>query len=97
LLAEFGYEYDSSLMHQDLPCFVKQVCSKAKPVVELPVEWCLDDYSAFEVHRKPPREVHEIWQAEFDALYVENSFLMLTVHPEIIGRASRIQMLREFV
>jgi len=96
LLSEAGYEYDSSLMTQDLPFLVKQAGSKTKLLVELPVEWSLDDYPAFEVHRKPPREVREIWQAEFDALYSEGSLFLLTMHPECIGRASRILMFREF-
>jgi peptidoglycan/xylan/chitin deacetylase (PgdA/CDA1 family) len=96
LLSEVGYEYDSSLMNQDLPCFVKQLGSRAKPLVELPVEWCLDDYPAFEMFRKSPREVREIWQAEFDALHSENSLFVLTMHPECVGRASRITMFREF-
>ena len=73
LLSELGYEYDSSLMNQDLPFFVKLPVSKAKPLVELPVDWSLDDYPAFELHGKSPREVREIWQAEFDALYSEGS------------------------
>jgi peptidoglycan/xylan/chitin deacetylase (PgdA/CDA1 family) len=97
LLSELGYEYDSSLMNQDLPFFVKPPVSKGKPLVELPVDWCLDDYPAFELHRKSPREVREIWQAEFDALYSEGSLLVLTMHPECIGRASRIAMLQEFI
>jgi hypothetical protein len=83
-------------MNQDLPFLVKEAGSKAKPLVELPVEWCLDDYPAFEMYRKSPREVREIWQAEFDALYSENSLMVLTMHPECIGRASRIAMFREF-
>jgi peptidoglycan/xylan/chitin deacetylase (PgdA/CDA1 family) len=96
LLSEVGYEYDSSLMNQDLPLFVKQLGSKARPLVELPVEWCLDDYPAFEMYRKSPREVREIWQAEFDALHSESSLFVLTMHPECIGRASRIAMFSEF-
>ncbi len=96
LLSQVGYEYDSSLMNQDLPFFVKQAGSRAKPLLELPVEWCLDDYPAFEMYRKSPKEVREIWQAEFDALYSEGSLFVLTMHPECIGRASRIVMFTEF-
>jgi len=97
LLSEAGFEYDSSLMNQDLPFFVRRARSKAKPLLELPVEWCLDDYPAFEMYRKSPREVREIWQAEFDGLYAESSLMVLTMHPECIGRASRISMFGEFV
>jgi len=95
-LSQVGYEYDSSLMSQDLPFFVKQPGSKAKPLLELPVEWCLDDWPAFEMFRKPPREVREIWQAEFDGFYSEGLLMVLTMHPECIGRASRISMFADF-
>lgn len=96
LLTKFGFEYDSSLMNQDLPYFIK-VDGVSKLLVELPVDWCLDDYPAFEVDRKSPRQVREIWQAEFNALYSDCSLFNLTMHPECIGRPARIQMLRDFV
>lgn len=94
LLTEFGFEYDSSLMNQDLPYNIK---TGAKSLVELPVDWSLDDYPAFEMDRKSANMVHEIWQSEFDALYSAGSLFNLTMHPECIGRPARIKMLREFV
>jgi peptidoglycan/xylan/chitin deacetylase (PgdA/CDA1 family) len=96
LLAEFGFEYDSSLMNQDLPYFIKNA-SGTKSLVEIPVDWCLDDWPAFEMDRKSVKTVREIWQSEFDALYAAGSILNLTMHPECIGRPARIQMLREFI
>lgn len=101
ILSELGYSYDSSLMQQDLPYFLTEpdndASSKRKTMVELPVDWSLDDFPAFEVQRKSPREVREIWQAQFDALYAEGSFYNLCMHPDCIGRPARIEMFREFV
>jgi peptidoglycan-N-acetylglucosamine deacetylase len=105
ILSELGYSYDSSLMQQDLPYFLTESRQKVpesnsdskKIMVELPVEWGLDDFPAFEMHRKSPNQVREIWQAEFDSLYAEGSFYNLTMHPDCIGRPARIQMLRDFV
>jgi peptidoglycan/xylan/chitin deacetylase (PgdA/CDA1 family) len=96
LLAEFGFEYDSSLMNQDLPYFIKS-SPAGKLLVELPVDWCLDDWPAFEMDRKSTKMVHETWQSEFDALYSAGSLFNLTMHPECIGRPARIEMLRGFI
>jgi len=95
LLCKLGFEYDSSLMNQDLPYFIK--VGTNEKLVELPVDWCLDDYPAFEVDRKSPRQVQETWQAEFDALYADDSLFNLTMHPECIGRPARIQMLKQLI
>ena len=96
LLCEFGFDYDSSLMNQDLPYFIKNRAG-GKPLIELPVDWCLDDWPAFEMDRKSVRMVREAWEAEFDALYAAGSMFNLTMHPECIGRPARIQMLQEFI
>jgi peptidoglycan/xylan/chitin deacetylase (PgdA/CDA1 family) len=103
ILSELGFCYDSSLMQQDLPYFLLEegedgVTSESRPpMVELPVDWGLDDFPAFEVQRKSPQQVREIWRAEFDALYAEGSFYNLTMHPDCIGRPARIEMLRDFL
>jgi len=97
LLSEFGFEYDSSLMNQDLPYFIKVEKTDKLSLLELPIDWCLDDYPAFEVDRKSPRQVRDIWQAEFNGLYSESSLFNLTMHPECIGRPARIKMLRELI
>ena len=97
LLGEFGFQYDSSLMNQDLPYFIKNNPGGRPYLVELPVDWCLDDWPAFEMDRKSVKTVHEIWRSEFDALYSAGSLFNLTMHPECIGRPARIEMLREFI
>jgi peptidoglycan/xylan/chitin deacetylase (PgdA/CDA1 family) len=103
LIAELGLLYDSSLMADDVPY---EVVSDGRPtgVVELPVEWILDDYPYFNMDRfaglrphTPPSAVLEIWTAEFDAAYQEGGMFLLTMHPHIIGHRSRMAMLEKLV
>jgi len=66
-LRKLGVTYDSSLMSGDSPFFI-EIDGEITDLVELPVDWSLDDWPLFEIHRKTPSEVYEIWWSEFDAL-----------------------------
>ncbi|MGI9259880.1 MAG: polysaccharide deacetylase family protein [Gammaproteobacteria bacterium] len=103
LIAEAGLLYDSSLMADDVPF---ELLSNGEPtgVVELPVEWILDDYPYFGMNRAadirpytPPSGVFEIWKREFDMAYEEGGMFLLTMHPQIIGHRSRVSMLEELI
>jgi peptidoglycan/xylan/chitin deacetylase (PgdA/CDA1 family) len=103
LVRELGLLYDSSLMADDAPYLV---LTDGEPtgVVELPVEWILDDYPYFGMDRfstirphTPPSAVFEIWAAEFDQAYEEGGLFVLTMHPHVIGHRSRIRMLERLV
>ncbi len=103
LIRELGLLYDSSLMADDRPYEVNEN-GQPTGVVELPVEWLLDDYPYFGFSRfdaiRPhitPGEVLEIWKAEFDGAYEEGTMFLLTMHPKYIGHRSRIAMLEELV
>ena len=100
---EMGLLYDSSLMADDRPY---EVLAEGKPtgVVQLPVEWILDDAPYFSMDRysavRPtmtPDEVFSIWQAEFDGAYNEHGLFILTMHPHVIGHRSRIAMLDRLI
>ncbi|GBC83342.1 Peptidoglycan deacetylase [bacterium HR10] len=103
LIREFGLLYDSSLMADDRPY---EIVLEGAPtgVVELPVEWILDDYPYFGMDRQSairphttPEEVFSIWRAEFDQAYEEGTLFILTLHPHIIGHRSRIVMLERLI
>jgi peptidoglycan-N-acetylglucosamine deacetylase len=103
LVKELGLLYDSSLMADDSPY---EVVIEGKPtgIVELPVEWILDDYPYFAMDRfgssrphSAPSHVLEIWKAEFDRAHEEGGLFVLTMHPHVIGHRSRITMLEELV
>ncbi len=103
IIRELGLLYDSSLMADDRPY---EILEDGKPtgVVELPVEWLLDDYPYFGFERftsvRPhitPAEVMEIWTAEFDKAYEEGTLFVLTMHPKFIGHRSRMMMLEKLI
>jgi peptidoglycan/xylan/chitin deacetylase (PgdA/CDA1 family) len=90
-----GYKYDSSLMNDDKPYTINSCGTKFH---ELPVEWFLDDWTLFEELRQPPSTVLDAWKSEFDSVYaLEVGYFMLTMHPECIGRASRMTMLEQLL
>ena len=103
LAREFGLMYDSSLMADDRPYEVL-IDGSATGVVELPVEWIMDDFPYFGMDRQTslrpyttPDEVFTIWRAEFDKAYEEGTMFILTMHPHVIGHRSRVAMLERLV
>jgi peptidoglycan/xylan/chitin deacetylase (PgdA/CDA1 family) len=103
LAQAFGLLYDSSLMADDDPY---EVVADGKPtgIVQLPVEWILDDFPYFWMDRSStvrptmtPDEVYSIWKAEFDVAYEERGMFILTMHPHVIGHRARIAMLDRLV
>ncbi len=103
IIMEMGLIYDSSLMADDRPY---ELLQEGRPtgVIELPVEWLLDDYpyfgfsrySAVRPHIKP-MDVFEIWAAEFDKAYEEGTLFVLTMHPKYIGHRSRMVLLEKLI
>ena len=100
ILKTHGFLYDSSLMGNDVPYEVETAHG---PLTEIPVQWLLDDaplfrhvYGATNAIADPGR-VLQMWSREFAGMHAENGCFMLTCHPFIIGRASRIAMLEELV
>ena len=98
-----GLLYDSSLMADDRPYEV-QAAGQPTGMIELPVEWILDDYPYFWMDRSStvrptmtPDEVFSIWKAEFDGAYDERGLFILTMHPHVIGHRARIAMLDRLV
>jgi peptidoglycan/xylan/chitin deacetylase (PgdA/CDA1 family) len=103
LARELGLVYDSSLMSDDRPY---EVVAAGQPtgVVQLPVEWILDDAPYFSMDRfstvRPTMtqdEVFAIWKGEFDVAYDEGGLFILTMHPHISGHRARAAMLERLV
>jgi peptidoglycan/xylan/chitin deacetylase (PgdA/CDA1 family) len=92
-LTKFNLKYDSSLMDSEEPYIVK-----SSGIVELPVAWSWDDWGQFEIHRRRPSVVLDAWTEEFDAVYAAGMpYFNLTMHPQTIGRASRIVILEKLI
>lgn len=103
IIKELGLVYDSSLMADERPY---EILDEGKPsgIIELPVEWIMDDYPYFGFERfspiRPlisPEDVFSIWSTEFDKAYEEGTMFILTMHPKIIGHRSRILMLEKLI
>jgi peptidoglycan-N-acetylglucosamine deacetylase len=76
------------------------------PLVEVPVSWGLDDGPHFEPSAKgdrdwlsAPSKVLEIWTEElrYAWAHAPGGLLTVTMHPECIGRGSRMAMLERFI
>jgi hypothetical protein len=73
---------------------------KPTGMVELPVEWILDDAPLFDPRGERymnPRDVARVWMDEFDKAYEEGGMLVLTLHPHVSGHRSRIVALEQLI
>jgi peptidoglycan/xylan/chitin deacetylase (PgdA/CDA1 family) len=92
IIRELGFTYESSMMADDRPYELLQD-GQPTGIVELPVEWILDDAPLFNVqgaNYASPREVAQVWIDEFDKAWEERTMFLLTMHPHIVGHRSRI-------
>ncbi|MBW3534922.1 MAG: polysaccharide deacetylase [Gemmatimonadetes bacterium] len=99
IVRDLGFLYESSLMADDRPYELLQD-GRPTGIVELPVDWILDDapllnplgnsYSA-------PRDVLQVYVDEFDRAWEEGTLFLLTLHPHYIGHRSRIVVLEELI
>jgi len=104
LLAEHGFVYDSSLMAWDAPYLVP-VDGGSPQLVEIPISWELDDAPYFLFAFRPtyrvgladPDRVFAIWRAEFEAAHADGGTVCYTMHPQIIGRHHRLQVLERLI
>ncbi len=105
LLAEFGFLYSSNMMDDDAP-YLHPVSSKLGPIVELPVQWILDDAPFFLFRSPYTRPIsalstaYEAWAEEFEGLYAERErgkCFVLTMHPFVSGRPGRVRLLERLI
>lgn len=74
-------------------------------LVEMPFAWHMDDFVHFEFYggfsttMNTPSAVQEVWRAEFDYAYLHEpgGVVVICMHPEVIGRGSRIAMLDSLI
>jgi len=99
ILMDLGFMYESSMMADDRPY---ELVLKGQPsgIVELPVEWILDDAPLLNPlgnRYSNPRDLLQVWKDEFDVAYAEGTMFLLTMHPHYIGHRSRIVILEELI
>lgn len=106
LLQKRKYLYSSTLKDCDW-AYVHEADGMEQPIVELPTEPGIDDFSYFYFSYAdektitctyPSDYVYDIWKDYFDELASEGDKVMvLKLHPQLIGRVSRICMLERLV
>lgn len=98
VLARRGVSYDSSLMGFDHPYQIDQL-------VEVPVQWMVDDALYFrytnstrdKTHPANPAAVLESWIEEFEGMREYGGLFMVTIHDWISGRPQRLRLLRKLI
>jgi peptidoglycan-N-acetylglucosamine deacetylase len=103
LLFEYGFKYSSNFYDDEAP-YKHVVDGKKTELVEIPFAWALDDAPFFLYSNRlvgrvmaAPSAVLETWRREFDVLYAEDKCYVLAMHPQLIGRGSRITILEELI
>jgi peptidoglycan-N-acetylglucosamine deacetylase len=97
LLVRHGIEYCASQMGDDVPYFHEN------GLVEIPGQWMLEDWEQFAFNAEPAwgfvpedcSKVYDLWWREFDAMHDFGCCFVLTMHPWLSGRPSRIRLLED--
>ena len=99
LLVAHGFTYSSNLMDD-----IRPYAHPGRDLVELPVHWTFDDAPHFwfdlRSWNKTVRtsaEVRALWAEELEGMRRVGGLVMLTMHPQIIGRPGRLAMLEDFL
>src|SRR5262245_23952819 len=100
LIRKAGFLYDSSLLAADEPY---EIVSNGQPsgVIELPIAEVSNDYVYYGETANgampSPDAVFAIYKAEFDLAFQERTMFILTQHPHVGGRRSRIVQLDRLI
>lgn len=99
IVRDLGFLYESSLMADDGPY---EILADGQPtgMVEIPVEWILDDAPLLNPRGQAytsPRDIMQVWIDEFDRAWEERTMFVLTMHPHVIGHRSRIVALEGLI
>lgn len=98
LLDRYGFSYSSNLMSDFLP-----FTHPGTTLIELPVQWLIDDapFFYYKVGGQRPissaENAYQAWTEEFSGIYRQGGLFNLTMHPQLIGRPGRLLMLERVV
>ena len=99
LLHRHGLLYSASEMGDDVPY------RHANGLIEIPGQWMLEDWEQFAFNADPAwgfvpencGKVYDLWWREFEAMHDYGCCFVLTLHPWLSGRPSRVQLLEDLV
>jgi peptidoglycan-N-acetylglucosamine deacetylase len=99
IVRDLGFLYERSLMADDGPY---EILANGQPtgMVEIPVEWILDDAPLLNPRGQAytsPRDIMQVWIDEFDMAWEERTMFVLTMHPHVIGHRSRMVALEGLI
>jgi peptidoglycan-N-acetylglucosamine deacetylase len=99
LLEKHGFAYSSNLMDD-----IRPYRHEGTSVVEIPVQWILDDAAHFwfgpttwTKKISTVEEVRSIWTAEFEGIRELDGSCVFTMHPQVIGRPGRLPLLESLI
>lgn len=102
LLQARGFRYVSTML-DDVKPYRHVLPDGGSGPVELPWHWSLDDAVYFLFSIKSPRPIFtndhvlDIWNREFDQIHRWGGLTNLIMHPQVIGRPSRLLLLQSFI
>lgn len=95
LLDKHGFVYSSQFMDD-----IRPYRHAGRPLLELPIQWLLDDWPHFQFApgqmERPVQTtgtVEQLWREEMDGIAELGGHAILTMHPQVIGRPSRLTLL----
>jgi peptidoglycan-N-acetylglucosamine deacetylase len=105
-LVDAGLVYNSHGDASHLPYYVSDGDGKSR-ILELPFHFAVDDAQFYSFgwmssgpeaqHLSDPDRVLEMWTEAFEFEYARGGYLNICLHPEVSGRALRIEMLDELI
>ena len=99
LLVRQKITYSASEMGDDVPYLHKN------GLVEIPGQWMLEDWEQFAFNADPAwgftpencGKVYDLWWREFKAMHDFGCCFVLTLHPWLSGRPSRVRLLEDLI
>ncbi|WP_396020708.1 hypothetical protein [Arthrobacter sp. ISL-28] len=104
-MADRGFLYDSSLLDGDAPYRFSVADGDSRDLVEIPVDWALDDWEQYAFSPRvtgsgvieSPAKILEMWTLEAEAHHAAGSCFVLSNHPSISGRPSKAVALEQLI
>jgi peptidoglycan/xylan/chitin deacetylase (PgdA/CDA1 family) len=99
LLQKHGFRYSSQFMAD-----IRPYRHDGHDLIELPIQWLLDDWPHFQMGfgqmDRPVQttgHVETLWMEELDGIAALGGHCVLTMHPQVMGRPSRVALLDRLI
>jgi peptidoglycan-N-acetylglucosamine deacetylase len=99
LLQKHGFRYSSQFMDD-----IRPYRHDSHGLIELPIQWLLDDWPHFQMGfgqmDRPVQttsHVEALWMEELDGIAALGGHCVLTMHPQVMGRPSRVALLDRLI